>query len=289
MKENKNYDLIFLGEERYPYLLKEISDPPKYLYYEGNYDAYKWDNFVSVVGTRRPSYYGKNVASRIGRLFAQAGKGVVSGIAYGIDRISQESCIKAGGRSVSVLGEGIDAWKKHNEALYHRFGNTNHLLISEYHPDFTAKKYTFPERNRIIAGLTSKTIVVEAAIRSGALITGNMAFDFDREVYAVPHNINEEMGRGCNKLILDNKAIILNEIESIIKDSISKNQYSFELYDEITRSILELLSRRGLLSEEEILKTLGENNDNVKASLTSLEVKGILSRSIDGRYNFIFK
>lgn len=195
---------VKLGDEKYPSALREISDPPKQLFCRGDISLLQ-SYMTAIIGTRKPTGYGVLVAKQIGAVIAKD-QVVVSGLAYGIDAIAHETALKHGGKTVAVLGSGVDdasVYPRVHRGLANRIVKAGGLLISEYMPGSKPLKFHFPARNRIIAGLSQQVLVVEAGVDSGTLITANLALDYNREVWAVPGSINSEMSKGTNQLILE--------------------------------------------------------------------------------------
>ncbi|WP_457639395.1 DNA-processing protein DprA [Persephonella sp.] len=206
--------VISLENKNYPELLKEIPDPPPVLYIKGVLSAQQ--QFVSVVGSRKFSHYGKNVAEKITEELVNNGLTTVSGLATGIDSIVHKATISSGGKTVAVLGNGIDmVFPQENRRLYEEV-EENGALITEFPVGTKASKYTFPVRNRIIAGMSYATVVVEAGEKSGALITARIANEYGRTVIAVPTNITNTYGKGCNLLIKEG-ALPLTQIDDLFE------------------------------------------------------------------------
>lgn len=193
-------NLITFWDERYPINLKRIYDPPVLLYVKG--DLRMEDKFaISIVGTRLPSSYGRLIAEKFSSELAQQGLVIISGLARGIDTLSHWATVKSGGRTFAVLGTGLDkVYPSENKKLCDEIIK-NGALISEFSFGTGPDAVNFPRRNRIIAGLALGTIVVEAGEKSGALLTANYALDQNREVFAVPGNINSPKSAGTNLLI----------------------------------------------------------------------------------------
>ena len=198
---------LTIDEPAYPALLKQIKDPPKELYYAGDVSLLS-TRCVAIVGSRKFTAYGRRIAGRIAGRLAACGVTVVSGMAIGIDGIGHRSALEAGGRTIAVLGNGLDvmypAANRELKADILRRG----LLISEYPPGMKGTKYTFPQRNRIISGLSVGVLVVEAPETSGSLITAARAAEQGRDVFAVPGNIDAVTFRGSNLLIRDGAALV---------------------------------------------------------------------------------
>lgn len=277
-------NVVFLGEEGYPQFLQEIYDPPKYIFYEGNLSQVDFNLAVSIVGTLTPSSYGRSVASFLASKLAKIGLPIVSGLAMGIDRLAQSVSMQVGGLSIGVLGEAIDVWKSNHSDFYNKY-KERLILVSEYLPGTPAQKFTFPQRNRIIAGLTCKSVIVEAASRSGALITADFANQYERAVFAVPHDIYSLKGRGCNELIKSNRAEILTNPIDLFGSFFWKQantQTRLVLTPELQK-IIDIIKESNL-SVEEIAAKLDAPVGALLPSLTKLETIGILTKLIDGRY-----
>jgi len=197
----REYVKILLTDKNYPKLLKEIFDPPKELYIWGELKAEE-KYPLAVVGTRKISSYGKQVAAPLVKNLAKAGLTIVSGLALGIDGLAHQAALDVGGRTIAVLGSSLDIiYPALHKKLAENIANSGGAVISEYPPGTRPAKYTFPARNRIVAGLSLGVLVIEAPEKSGALITARFALDQGREVFAVPGSIYNPNSIGCNKLI----------------------------------------------------------------------------------------
>jgi DNA processing protein len=191
---------VALIDEGYPSLLREIIDPPLALWCSGNRSLFSGPG-VAVVGSRRASPYGINAARRIAADLAKAGLTIVSGLARGIDAAAHEAALEAGGKTIAVLGTGIDlVYPRGNRDLFGRIAREG-LIITEFPPGTPPRAANFPIRNRIISGLTRGTVIVEATGRSGSLITARMAAEQGREVFSVPGSIFASGSEGCHRLI----------------------------------------------------------------------------------------
>ena len=210
--EEKNLSFWTPADADYPALLFAINDPPPVLYYRGRLRLTDPNRLsVGMVGTRRPSSYGKRWTQRISSRLAADGAIVVSGLAAGIDTDAHTSCLHQNGTTVAVVGTGVDVvYPKQNQRLYEQIVEAG-LVVSEY-PDKTGPdKAHFPRRNRIIAGLSRAILVTEAPARSGALITARLANDYCREVYALPCALDNVQGEGCLNLIAQGAQMILSD------------------------------------------------------------------------------
>lgn len=208
------------ADAEYPRLLLEIPSPPPILYYRGEVDLTEnlaQKPLVGIVGTRQPSEYGIRWTRQISTALAKNGFTVVSGLAEGIDTESHAASIKAGGRTLAVLGTGVDVvYPAKNVELYNQILTTG-LVLSEYPTKTRPDRTHFPRRNRIIAALSRAILVMEAPIKSGALITADYANEFGRDVYALPGRIDDYPSQGCLKLISQGATPILKELDELLK------------------------------------------------------------------------
>lgn len=200
---DKGIRIAVLTDRNYPVKLRNIPDPPLVLYYKGMLPNWERMPAVGIVGTRKASAYGLTAAKRFGYQIAMCGGLVVSGGAYGIDSVAMQGALEAGKKTVGVLGCGVDVvYPKSNGRLFNDVLQ-NGCLISEYPPGTRPNPWQFPERNRIISGIASGVLVVEAPSKSGALITARDALEQGRDVYVVPGNIDVESCAGSNSLLQD--------------------------------------------------------------------------------------
>ncbi|MGY0561589.1 DNA-processing protein DprA [Luteimonas sp. A277] len=208
------HHLIGWHDPDYPALLRTAPSPPLALFVIGN-PARLWHPAVAVVGSRSPTAGGRDSAAAFSRALAGSGLAVVSGLALGVDSAAHRATLDAGGVTVAVLGCGIDqVYPRSNRTLYDRVGREG-VVVSEYPPGTPARSGHFPSRNRIVAGLALGTLVIEAAMRSGALITARLASDAGRDVFAVPGSIHNPKARGCHRLIRSGAALVESAEEVI--------------------------------------------------------------------------
>lgn len=277
--KNINYPIksITINERDYPEMLRYINDPPKKLYYRGDISIAS-KLCVSVVGSRNSTQYGKWASKMIGSKLTDYQIPVVSGMALGIDSYCHEAALENQGETIAVLGSGVDVcYPKSNFNLMERI-LVKGLLISEYPPGFKPTKYSFPARNRIISGISKATVIIEAGIASGSLITAEYAAEQGRNLYAVPGNINSIYSMGTNKLIregvlpltvfdelIEDLGIKRKEVESI-KKTLGK--------DEII--IFDALEIMGESTIDKICIKTGKSASQVSGIITLLEMKGIV-------------
>ena len=213
-----NHGVLVKGDRFYPESLMQLSDAPIFLFYRGDVSILN-SPCIAMVGSRNTTHYGKQQATAITKTLALQGLTVVSGLAVGVDGHAHRGALSSGisGSTIAVLGSGLDRiYPKRHEALAAQIVQQGGLLLSEYMPDTPPKAEHFPQRNRIVSGLSVGTVVIEAAINSGSLITARLAAEQGREVFALPGVVNNSLSRGCHYLIKDG-ALLIEGAEDIIK------------------------------------------------------------------------
>lgn len=276
------------GDAWYPEQLLQIPRPPEILYCKGNMELLK-KPMAAIIGSRKCSEYGKQVAMKLGRNLAEAGAVVLSGMAKGIDSFGHLGALRNGGtgkndETVAVLGCGVDiCYPAENRKLYDEIC-ADGLIISEYPPGTKPMPYMFPQRNRIIAGLAQVVTVVEAGRDSGALITATLAEEYGREVFAVPGNINSIWSLGTNKLIADGAmpVVVLDDVVRAMNlpalDFSAKSASSISGgLSELEQRIVDLVATNGEVSLEFLCNKLGKNPVELNGIVMILEIKGILA------------
>ncbi|MDO8953765.1 MAG: DNA-processing protein DprA [Gammaproteobacteria bacterium] len=204
--EQPNQHIISLSDKAYPELLRQITDPPPVLYVKGHLPLLN-ECQIAMVGTRRMSQYGKRNAYQFAQGLAELGIIITSGLAIGIDSQCHKGALMTG-QTIAVLGCGLNqVHLSANRALAEQIAE-NGALVSEFPLDYPASKFTFPRRNRIISGMSIATIIVEAALRSGSLITARLALEQNRQVLAMPGSIHSPQSKGCHHLIRDGAALV---------------------------------------------------------------------------------
>jgi DNA processing protein len=210
--------LISLEDKSYPSMLREIGDAPVFLSYRGDLSV-THNPCIGLVGTRLMSPYGQSVTSRFTADFVRSGFATVSGLAFGVDTQVAEETLKAGGKTVAVLGHGLSMISPvENTQLAERIVEQGGLLLSEYALDQQGTNYTFPGRNRIIAGLSKGTVVLEAPLGSGAIITADLALDYGRDVFAVPGQIFDANYAGSHELIAKGHAKLVSSAAEVLRE-----------------------------------------------------------------------
>lgn len=240
LKNNIKY--VTYSSKEYPEKLKYIDNPPYVLFYKGNLSLIN-DNMVAIVGSRKNTNYGEQVTKIIVSELYNISYGVVSGVAAGIDSISHREILRRGGKTIGVLGCGIDVvYPRYNNNLYKQIIN-NGLLVSEFLPGTKPLSYNFPQRNRIISGLSKGVIVVEATHKSGSLITVSYALNQGKEVMVVPGPIFNESSKGCNLLIHDGARPFLGKEDLYEFLNIIKKTDKNNTKNSIKEYILEIIGR----------------------------------------------
>ena len=282
-----NYNFITINDDVYPECLKEISNPPLKLYYKGNLDLLKEERLIAVVGTRNPSSYGKLCCEYMVKKMTSANITVVSGFAKGIDSIAHKTSLLTDGKTIAVIASGLDiVYPASNLSLYREIEEKG-LILSEYEAGVKPFKSNFPQRNRIIAGLSKGTIVVESKNRGGSLITADLALEFNRDVYAVPGDVFSEYSKGCNNLIRDSRAKSLSNINELLEDYSWKIEEKNE-NNKYTKN--QLLILNSLSSEKNLDNILIETKieqTEILAELMTLEIMGAIKSIAGGRYKKI--
>jgi len=216
--ERLGVQILGLGDANYPAILTQIADPPVLLWCRGDAAALNLPS-ISIIGTRRPSEYGQQMAIHFARELSAVGLSVVSGLAYGVDAIAHDTVLKANGVTVGVLGSGIDRiYPGAHRSLAYRMIDAGGCLISEFPPGTKPDAGNFPIRNRVVSGLSFGTLVIETKGEGGSMITARLALDQNREVFAVPHRVGDLKGDGCNYLIQISGAKLVRHVDDILNE-----------------------------------------------------------------------
>jgi DNA processing protein len=282
--ETKGIDILTWEDDLYPPRLKEIDQPPPLLYVRG---ALKSEDTwaVAVVGTRRVSTYGRQVAEDIGSYLAANGVTVVSGLARGVDAIVHQAALRAGGRTIAVMGCGVDRIYPPEHAQLAEKIMASGALVSDYPMGTPPDASNFPPRNRIISGLSMATVVVEAGETSGALITAQFAIDQGREVFAVPGNILAPQSKGTNRLIVQGAHPMLSvrdlldvlNLTRVTEQRLIRNVLPV---DETESKLMGVLTHEPMHVDEIRIQT-GLPIERVSATLVMMELKGLI-RQVGG-------
>lgn len=269
---------ISIKDKNYPKLLKEIKDPPEILYLRG--EIFAGENCFAVVGTRRCSAYGREIALEIAGGLAEAGLTIVSGLAPGIDTFSHLATLERGRkRTIAVLGTGIDEksiYPQENLKLAEKIVESGGCLISEYPPGAHGSEFTFPQRNRIISGISLGVLIIEAKQKSGALITANWAKKQGRKIFAVPGPIYSLNSKGCHYLIKHEVAKLVENANDILKElNLPIKEGAKEITGETPEENLILGAlKEDVLDIDKIIERTKLSAATVASILAILEIKG---------------
>jgi len=283
---NKGMEILTFDDENYPYMLRQIPNPPMTLYYKGDLLSCNLKRTVAFVGSRKASYEGKESIKRVISDLANTDICIVSGLATGIDAVSHKSAIENNLKTIGVIASGFDyVYPSGNKALYEQIENGCGAVVTEYYPTFAPVQFRFPQRNRIVTGLSYGTVVGEAAIKSGALISANLTLEQGRELMCIPGSINNVNTEGIYKLLKDGATMvtkgedILNalnwEIPVNNKKEVNIPEQYLPLYNIMSvepKSFDELQSETGLSTEDLLTR------------LTEMELHGLIEQSEGERY-----
>lgn len=277
---------ICYGDKNYPLLLSQISDAPQIIFYKGEISAVNQPT-VAIVGSRKASSYGLNIAYDFAYALAKSGVTIVSGLALGVDGRAHLGALEASGITIAVMGNGLDTIYPATHAnLALKILANKSLIISEYPPGTPSYASNFPVRNRIIAGLSVAVLIVEAGKQSGSLLTAAAALEYGREVCAIPHNIDSVSGYGTNHLLQYGAHLVssANDIISLLGlEQKSKNKNINLTSDNPTETlILEILSKEPIYIDD-IIKLSKLTTQKVNSALTLMEIKGLI-RHLGGNY-----
>lgn len=289
--EDRDINTITCLDEDYPISLINVYDKPCVLYYKG--ELKEEDKLsIAIVGARKSTAYGKWVCEKFTKELVHFGVTIVSGLALGIDAIAHKTAIENGGRTIAILGNGLDVkYPKRNEKLYEEIIK-NGAVMTEFPMGTQPLAYNFPQRNRIISGLSEAVVVIEAKEKSGSLITAHHSLEQGKDVFAVPGNINSIYSGGTNKLIKDG-AIPLLEIDDLLEEvnalrhkatEVKKDKIDYSALSETEIKIVDAL-KDGPVHSDIIVHKTGLEITTVNSMLTILELKGIIKELTSRTYS----
>lgn len=288
----RKLSFITFDDEKYPYMLKNISDPPMVLYVKGDLDLCNLNRTLAVVGSRKASTYAKDALTKIISELKNTDVCVVSGLASGIDTTAHQSALANNIKTIGVIASGFDfVYPTANKSLYQKIEDGNGAIISEYFPTFQPLQFRFPQRNRIVSGISYGTLVAEAAIRSGALITANLTLEQGRELMCIPGLISNPNTEGIYKLLKQGATMvtcaadILNALDWEVK---VEKQLSIPLceYSLDEKKVLDSIEveAKGF---DKIAYETGLEFNNLLVTLTTLELKGIIKQIEGEKYKVL--
>ncbi|MCP4570073.1 MAG: DNA-protecting protein DprA [FCB group bacterium] len=288
LAEKKGFSIVTLFDPGYPPSLREIYDPPPFMFVAGK-TLPADEKAVAVVGSRLASDYGKSTAESLARALTRHGVTIASGMAMGVDSAAHNGALAAGGRTIAVLGSGIDViYPRHNKELYRQISE-NGAVLSEFFPGTDPDPRHFPRRNRIISGLSKAVIVVEAGIKSGALLTADLALSQGKKLFAVPGNLMSKTSLGTNDLIksgarlLTSPEDIFSVLPEIKIDYIAPERIKPEDLTEGENLIFERLS--GVpMQMDSVVRECKLSASEATAYLLSLELRGLIKQLSGKRF-----
>jgi DNA processing protein len=277
----RGLELVAESDADYPSVLRDLDDPPPILWRWGSLSVLR-DPIVAVVGTRRATPYGHRMAREIAGALARAGATIVSGMALGIDAVAHKAALDAGGHTVAVLGTGADVAYPRGHVALHREIGARGLVLSELRPGARSHRGSFPQRNRIIAALARLTIVVEAPVPSGALITARQALDLGRDVAAVPGPIDSPQSQGTNEYIRDGAHPITSVADALTLAGLSPPPRSApEMGDETEVRLWSALAD-GAATLDELCARAALPVTQCLTAVTRLELRGVVECALTG-------
>jgi len=290
--EENGSEIITLVDPEYPELLKQIYDPPILFWIKGDVHVLN-EPGVAVVGTRNTSPYGRKIAEKFTAELAKKGLCIFSGLAHGIDAIAHQTALDHDGKTVAVLGSGIDnLYPKKNAGLANNIVRSGGAVISEYPLGTNPDAGNFPVRNRIVSGMSLGVLVIESGVKGGSMITADLALDQNREVFAIPHPVVSPSGTGCNYLIKRGAAKLIQTVEDIteelpnilgeehaarsIQESTKRNWRKEDL-DDRSIQICELLEKKAY-QVDDLSDKLGLDTSQLLVALLQLEMEDLVSQ-----------
>lgn len=276
---------LFINDAAYPRRLLHCYDAPVLLYYKGKADL-NVSKIVAIVGTRNNTDYGRQVTEKLVKELAELDLIIVSGLAYGIDAIAHKSALKQEVATIGVVGHGLDqVYPAAHSGLAREMVQQGGGLLTEYRSKTPPDKHNFPGRNRIVAGISDATVLVETGIKGGSMITADIAHSYNRDVFAVPGKITDSKSEGCNHLIRSNKAMLLTAAAELIDvmgwsdkstaSPASQKQLFVELSEEEQR-LVPLLRDKASMHIDELNLLSGMSTSAVAAAILNLEMKGMV-------------
>ncbi len=283
-------NFLKLGHKDYPQRLAGIKKPPEKLFYDGDLDLSIFKNCLGVVGTRQMTDYGKEVVDKFIRPISQSGVTIVSGFMYGVDAAAHRACLAVGGKTIAVLGCGIEIIRPlHHAELKSEIISSGGLMVSELPDDHPAFRWTFVKRNRIISGLSSAVLVVEAPQKSGSLITADFAFDQGREVLAIPGPVTSSVTEGTSELIKRGATLVSNpkdvlSVLGINAVNMSKNRNTNKSGLSLAEKELIAELHKQNMSADQISRSLDKPISEIGQILSMLALKNLVGQNTKGEY-----
>lgn len=290
----KNIKFINITDKEYPYLLKQIPNAPVTLFYKGELSRCNFERTLSIVGSRKASENAKTVLSKIISEFKGTDLCVVSGLAMGIDTCAHKAALKNGLKTVGVIASGFDfVYPTQNKDLYKKIEDEGGVIFSEYWPSFQPLTWRFPHRNRVVTGLSKGTLVAEAALKSGALISANFCLEQNRELMCMPGLLTNPNTEGIYKLIKNGAAVITRaqdildaldwQMETVSETASTKTAIEKLDLDEDEKKVFEYIATQNC-TPDELCVQLGTDFGDLTVILMNLELKGYIRQTDGGKY-----
>lgn len=281
--EKHHIQCLFLTDENYPKRLLHCYDAPTLLYYRGNANLNN-SKIISIIGTRSNTDYGKQVTEDLIAELQPYNVLIVSGLAYGIDAIAHKAAVKNNVATIGVLAHGLDSIYPAQHKNLAKDMLLNGGLLTEFRKNVKADRYNFPQRNRIVAGMADATIVVETAAKGGSMITAELAYNYNKDVFAIPGKIYDGKSSGCLKLIQQNKAVLLSSVEQLIEEmgwqeKKKQPKKQRELFIELSaeeKVIVDILKQKETVSIDELFIQSGLSSSSVAGAILSLELQNVV-------------
>lgn len=277
MNKWKKWPIKIIKKKDFPRQLIKIKNCPEKLYYRGEWDNNIFKKSLAVVGSRRMSRYGKEVIAKFMPELIANKISIISGFMYGVDTESHTKCLEFGGKTIAVLGGGLDILTPpENDNLYSQILEMDGLLVSEYEPDFQPTLWSFPQRNRIVAGLsTLGVLVIEAGMKSGSLITARIGREQGKNIFSIPGQINNSIAEGTNYLIKNNLAKMAISAEEIVGSNQIFQENLFESLDLVENEIIKFLKIESL-SIDDLSKKLNKSVVEIGIKIGMMSLHNII-------------
>lgn len=275
---------LFISDKNYPQRLLNCYDPPTMLFFKGNADL-NTSRIIAIIGTRNNTDYGKQIAEKIVRELTSSNVIIVSGLAFGIDAIAHKAALKNNLPTVGVLAHGLDKIYPPEHSSLAKEMITAGGLLTEFSSGIKPDKHNFPIRNRIVAGMSDATIVVETGIKGGSMITAELANGYNKDVFAFPGKITDIKSAGCNYIIRNNKAILLTDAQQLIETmgweekQKSKSKKQKELFIELTEDekvIVDVLKEKDTVHIDELNFKSNLSSSAMAAAILNLELQNVV-------------
>lgn len=294
--QKHNIQPLFFKDNNYPQRLKHCYDAPPLLFYKGNANLNQ-PHIISIVGTRSPTNYGEEVTQNIITQLTNHNVIIVSGLAYGVDVLAHKTCLQQNIPTIGVLAHGLDRIYPNQHKNLAKNMVQQGGLLTDFMSGTKPDKQNFPKRNRIVAGIADAVIVIETGIKGGSMITAELAFEYNRDVWAIPGRINDVKSEGCLQLIKNQKALTFISVDDMVQEmgwNITKQQNKPALQRSLfvaataeEQKIFNLIQQKETVHIDEIFLECGLSNSMVAASILQLELKGAIYNLPGKRYKIV--